>query len=39
MVLNTDVMISGFVLGLVTGVSTTLINKMLSAFARWVSSW
>ena len=33
------VMISGFVLGLVTGVFTDLINKIISAFTRWVSSW
>lgn len=38
MVLNTEVLISGFVLGLVMGVTTDLINKIISAFARWALS-
>ena len=33
------VMILGFVLGLVTGAFTDLINKIISAAYRWVSSW
>lgn len=38
MVLNPDVMISGFALGLVIGVTADLINKIISAFARWALS-
>ena len=38
MVLNTDVLLSGFVLGLVMGVLADLINKFVSAFARWALS-
>lgn len=38
MVLNTEVLISGFALGLVMGVTADLINKMISAFARWALS-
>lgn len=37
--LDPTVMLSGFVLGLFIGVVTDLINKIISAFARWVSSW
>ena len=39
MVLNTEIMISGFALGLVMGVTADLINKIISVFARWVLSW
>ena len=38
MVLIPDVMISGFVLGLVMGCTATLINIIISAFDRWVLS-
>lgn len=38
MVLNTSVLISGFVLGLVFGVLANLINMIISAFARWAFS-
>ncbi len=38
MVLNTDVLLSGFALGLVMGVTADLINKFVSAFARWALS-
>lgn len=38
MVLNTEVLLSGFVLGLVLGVLADLINKFVSAFARWALS-
>ena len=38
MVLNPEVMISGFVLGLVMGTIATLINIIISAFARWALS-
>ena len=38
MALNSDVMISGFVLGLVMGVTANLINIIISAFSRWALS-
>ncbi len=38
MVLNPEIMISGFALGLVMGVTADLINKLVSAFARWALS-
>ena len=38
MVLNTELLISGFALGLVMGVTADLINKLVSAFARWALS-
>lgn len=38
MVLNPEVMISGFALGLVVGITADLINKIISAFARWALS-
>lgn len=37
--LDPEIMLSGFGLGLFIGISTDLINKIISAFARWVSSW
>lgn len=37
--LNVTILLSGFVLGLFIGVVTDLINKIISAFARWASSW
>lgn len=37
--INLTVLLSGFVLGLFAGVVTDLINKIVLAFARWVSSW
>jgi len=39
MVLNTELLLSGFALGLVMGVIANLINIIISAFARWVLSW
>jgi len=39
MVVNSQLLISGFALGLVMGVIADLINKLISAFARWVLSW
>ncbi len=39
MELNSLTMLSGFALGLFIGVVTDLINKIVLAFARWVSSW
>lgn len=38
MVLNTELLISGFALGLVVGVTADLINKLVSVFARWALS-
>lgn len=38
MELNTDLLISGFALGLIVGVTADLINKLISAFARWALS-
>jgi hypothetical protein len=38
MVLNTEILLAGFVLGLSLGVSVDLINKLVSAFARWALS-
>lgn len=38
MVLNTELLISGFALGLVMGVTANLINILVSAFARWALS-
>lgn len=35
MALNTTVLISGFALGLFIGILAGLINKIISAFARW----
>ena len=37
--LDQVIMLSGFALGLFIGLLTSLINKTISAFARWVSSW
>ena len=37
--LNTTVLLSGFALGLFIGLSASLINKVISAFARWTISW
>lgn len=39
MQIDYTIMILGFVLGLVTGVSTDLINKFISAAFRWIASW
>ena len=38
MVLDTVVLVSGFALGLFIGIFASLINKIISAFARWVMS-
>lgn len=38
MELNSLVMISGFALGLFIGLIANLINLIISAFARWVTS-
>ena len=38
MELNNSLLISGFALGLVMGVTADLINKLISAFARWALS-
>lgn len=37
--LNTDLVILGFFMGLVFGTIASLINMIISAFARWVMSW
>lgn len=39
MELNFTVLLSGFALGLLTGLFATLINKIIAAFARWVLSF
>lgn len=39
MELNTATMVSGFALGLFLGSCASLINMIISAFARWVMSW
>lgn len=39
MELEFSVLLSGFALGLFIGVCTDMINKIILAFARWVSSW
>ena len=39
MELNTTVLLSGFALGLFLGVFASLINKVISAFARWTTGW
>lgn len=36
--LNTDLVILGFFMGLVIGTIASLINTIISAFARWVLS-
>ncbi len=36
--LNFTVMLSGFALGLLIGIFADLINKTISAFARWALS-
>lgn len=38
-VFNSDFVILGFVMGLVIGTIASLINMIISAFARWVMSW
>ena len=38
MELNNVVLLSGFALGLLIGLFANLINKIISAFARWVLS-
>ena len=38
MELNFTVLLSGFALGLLVGIFASLINKIISAFARWVMS-
>ena len=38
MVLDFTVMLSGFAVGLFTGITASLINKIISAFARWALS-
>lgn len=38
MVLN-EIMISGFAMGLYVGAVASLINTIISAFGRWISSW
>ena len=39
MVLDFSTLLSGFALGLFIGVAADMINKIILAFARWVSSW
>ena len=39
MQIDSVVMISGFAMGLGVGITADLINKIISAFTRWVSSW
>lgn len=39
MELNTTVLLSGFALGLFIGIVASLINKVISAFARWTIGW
>ena len=39
MQIDSQIMILGFALGLVTGVTVDLINKFVSAVFRWISSW
>ncbi len=39
MELNSLIMLSGFALGLFLGSIASLINTIISAFARWVLSW
>ena len=39
MQINSEIMILGFVLGLITGISADLINKIISAVFRWIASW
>ena len=39
MELNSLIMLSGFALGLFLGSTASLINTIISAFARWVLSW
>ena len=34
-----DIMISGFAMGLYIGAAASLINTIISAFGRWISSW
>ena len=39
MVLEISVLLSGFALGLFLGIFASLINKVISAFARWTTRW
>ena len=39
MELDTVLLLSGFALGLFLGSIASLINLIISAFARWVTSW
>ena len=39
MVIDPDIMVLGFAMGLFIGLPVNLINKALSAFSRWVLSW
>lgn len=37
--IDSEVMVLGFAMGLFIGLLVNLINKVVSAFFRWVSSW
>lgn len=39
MVINPEIMVLGFTMGLFIALPVNLINKVLSAFIRWVMSW
>ncbi len=39
MVLDTSILLSGFALGLFIGSIASMINQIISAFARWALSW
>ena len=36
---DTNVLVSGFALGLFIGIFASLINKIISAFVHWTMSW
>lgn len=39
MVIDPYIMVLGFAFGLLIGLPVNLINKVLSAFIRWIMSW
>lgn len=39
MLIDPEVMALGFAMGLFIGLPVNLINKVLSAFFRWIMSW
>lgn len=39
MVIDPEVMVLGFAVGMFIALPVNLINKVISAFFRWVSSW